>query len=124
MSRESESRHTHCGMEQRIARWPHKPKVGGSSPSPAIVLVHPSPHKNKKEGYLGGCAELVSQLTVTQPLMHCRFESYSTHFCNRPIMVLELPAKESVVSLAYRFNPCRLRLAAMPQWYWARLEIW
>lgn len=65
--------------------------------------------QNKKEGYLGRCAELVSQLTVTQPPMHCRFESYSTHFCNRPIMVLELPAKESVVSSAYRFKSCRLR---------------
>ena len=105
------------------ACWLHTPELMVQVHLSAIVLVHPSYTKQKRR-ILGGCAELVSQLTVNQPLMHCRFESYSTHFCNRPIMVLELPAKESVVSSAYRFNPCRLRLAAMPQWYWARLEIW
>lgn len=28
-----------CGMEQMAARWAHNPKVGGSSPSPAILLI-------------------------------------------------------------------------------------
>ena len=25
----------HVGVEQLVARWPHKPKVAGSSPAPA-----------------------------------------------------------------------------------------